>query len=274
MTHRRISAHLADKIAPLRTGLFDSLVGTWYQLYYPQVGNGDQSGWKIGRFVPVPLGDYNCNDPEVYAHHLRIFMDAGIDFVIIDGTNTLTAAGTLDNTKRLMDFLDRKPAEQRIGVAMAIGAHWWKKNADGTIDPIDERRARHIARRIECGTNSPNAQATSHLMGSRSLSITCTATELIGMIHAFTLRWQQDTFRLLKIVPKPNSVASGDGSRMRCCKTMPHTYRSRLECFTYSRRRSATCVSRPPRRNPSATTFSSDSTQSLRHNGGMLQRQR
>lgn len=138
--HHRIPDHLADKIAPLQNGLFDSLVGTWYQLYYPQVGNGDQSGWKIGRFVPVPLGEYNCNDSDVYAHHLGIFMDAGIDFVIIDGTNTLTAAGTLDNTKRLMDFLDPKPADQRVGVVMAIGANWW---ADPS-KPIAERRALHI----------------------------------------------------------------------------------------------------------------------------------
>lgn len=109
-------------LARLEKPVYNSLIGTWYQLFYSSEG----SGWNRGRFESSNHGRYSSSDEEIYKYHLKLLVYAGVDFVIIDATNGIWGS-TQTNIPKFLKFVDNQPLDKRVGVAIAIGSRWFSR---------------------------------------------------------------------------------------------------------------------------------------------------
>lgn len=69
------------------------------------------------------LGHYSGNDPIVIRAQYRAMRECGVDFVVMDDTNTLFVDdGIINrNIRAWFDFMDALPADQRLPICIAFG---------------------------------------------------------------------------------------------------------------------------------------------------------
>lgn len=100
-------------------------VGVWYiTLFYPK-GQGPyywDSVVKRGGAMPSG-GAYVLSDPGVIARQIREMKACGIDFILMDDTNTVHVDNDLvdKNIRAWYDFMDKLPEKERIPIAIAAG---------------------------------------------------------------------------------------------------------------------------------------------------------
>lgn len=95
-------------------------IGMWYSLWWTK---DDQfHHWVNCHCLPVG-GPYTAGDPAIVASHYTQFHDLGVDFLIMDDTNCAGNDGGRinDNIRAWFDFMDAKPAAQRIPICIGGG---------------------------------------------------------------------------------------------------------------------------------------------------------
>ena len=72
--------------------------------------------------VPV-LGNYSAGDPQVIRRQYEMMRECGIDFLILDDTNTIFVDDSIvdPNIKAWFDFMDALPPKERIWLCTAFG---------------------------------------------------------------------------------------------------------------------------------------------------------
>lgn len=117
-----------DWVCP-KTPLYESKIGLWYGniwrgSFTPSTpGYAEVFPWSVSRYQPS-VGFYDADDPTVFNTHLESFNQAGVDFLIVDGTNgySYTLARTLDV---MIHEILKRPAEKRVKVSVSLGASLW-----------------------------------------------------------------------------------------------------------------------------------------------------
>ena len=104
----------------------DMNVGIWYiTLYYPK-GQGpyywDSVKDRKGAAMPS-RGPYLLADPKVIERQWREMCECGIDFILMDDTNTVHVDnnGCDKNIRAWFDWMDKLPEDERIKMAIAAG---------------------------------------------------------------------------------------------------------------------------------------------------------
>lgn len=95
-------------------------IGLWVTVWWTQ---DDQfHHWANCHRLPA-RGRYTAGDPQVLAAHYARFRDMGIDFLILDDTNGVGNDGGRinDNIRAWFDFMDAKPADERIPICVGGG---------------------------------------------------------------------------------------------------------------------------------------------------------
>jgi hypothetical protein len=95
-------------------------IGLWYTVWWTK---DDQFGhWGRCHHLPT-RGRYTSGDPAIIADHYRQFRNLGIDFLIMDDTNGVgNDAGRInDNIRAWFDFMDARPAAERIPICIGGG---------------------------------------------------------------------------------------------------------------------------------------------------------
>lgn len=100
-------------------------VGVWYLTLFYSEGyeNPHWAGVKSrGQAVPV-AGPESSRNPAVMERQFRQMKQCGIDFMVMDDTNCVWVdSSRIDHTIRAwFDFMDAKPAAERIPLAIAVG---------------------------------------------------------------------------------------------------------------------------------------------------------
>jgi hypothetical protein len=95
--------------------------GLWYTTWW----TADDRFQHWSHCPRLPLrGKYSAGDPAIIAAHYAQFRDLGVDFLIMDDTNFAGAdTGKInDNIRAWFDFMDARPAAERIPICIAGGA--------------------------------------------------------------------------------------------------------------------------------------------------------
>ena len=99
-------------------------VGAWYITMYTK--NDEFGHWAMienrGGVMPT-IGRFGAGDPAIIAAEYAKMRDCGISFLVMDDTNTIGVdSGLIEaNIKAWYDFMDAKPAGERIPIAIALG---------------------------------------------------------------------------------------------------------------------------------------------------------
>lgn len=99
-------------------------VGAWYIPFWT---TGDEFGhWRAvaARGAAMPVGGrYAASDPKVIERQWREMRACGLDFLVMDHTNTVFVDNRLidNNIRAWYDFMDGRPASERIPIAIAAG---------------------------------------------------------------------------------------------------------------------------------------------------------
>jgi hypothetical protein len=96
------------------------IFGLWYTVWWTQ---DDQfRHWTNCHRLPV-RGRYSAGDPETITAHYAQFRDLGVDFLIMDDTNCAGNDGGRinDNIRAWFDFMDARPASERIPICIGGG---------------------------------------------------------------------------------------------------------------------------------------------------------
>lgn len=104
--------------------------GLWYTAWWTQ---DDQfRHWVNCHRLPV-RGRYTAGDPAVIADHFALFKDLGVDFLIMDDTNCAGNDGGRinDNIKAWFEFMDARPATERIPICIGSGGEMRGEGAVG-----------------------------------------------------------------------------------------------------------------------------------------------
>ena len=97
----------------------------WYTNIYRSVpaGGNEEFLWSVSRYQPA-AGFYDSDHVPSLNTHLDQMKAAGVDFLIVDGTNGYVFTMAYDTDVLLHTQLTR-PASQRIPISFALGAHLW-----------------------------------------------------------------------------------------------------------------------------------------------------
>lgn len=109
-------AHAAPDTPQLRP-----LIGMWYTVWWTK---DDQfHHWSDCTRLPIG-GAYGAGEPEVIARQYALLRDCGVDFLIMDDTNGYGNDGgrIAANIRAWFDFMDAKPAAERIPICIGGGA--------------------------------------------------------------------------------------------------------------------------------------------------------
>ncbi len=110
----------AARLEAASTGAARTGFGLWYTAWWTQ--DDRYQHWSHCHRLPL-RGKYTAGDPAVIAAHYAQFRDLGVDFLIMDDTNIIGADGgrIKDNIRAWFDFMDAKPAAERIPICIAGG---------------------------------------------------------------------------------------------------------------------------------------------------------
>jgi hypothetical protein len=94
--------------------------GLWYTAWWS--ADDRFQHWSHCHRLPS-RGKYSAGDPAVIAAHFAQFRDMGVDFLIMDDTNIAgTDGGRInDNIRAWFNFMDARPAAERIAICIAGG---------------------------------------------------------------------------------------------------------------------------------------------------------
>jgi hypothetical protein len=94
--------------------------GLWLTVWWTQ---DDQFRHWVNCTRMPTAGRYTAGDPAIIARHYAQFRDLGIDFLIMDDTNGVGNDGGRinDNIRAWFDFMDQKPASERIPLCIGSG---------------------------------------------------------------------------------------------------------------------------------------------------------
>lgn len=108
------------------TPIYTSKIGMWYEIWWEPIASTPGNGWAISRYQPL-LGYYDSGDAQVVQTHFAQMKSAGVDFLIFDDTNGITANDLkVDaNVRAIMARDAQLPASIQIPYAFAIGAQLW-----------------------------------------------------------------------------------------------------------------------------------------------------
>ncbi|MEN6357052.1 MAG: stalk domain-containing protein [Armatimonadota bacterium] len=126
-------------------------VGVWYiTSFYPK-GQGPYH-WDdvVARGADMPLGGpYILSDPDVIKRQISQMHECGIDFILMDDTNTVWVDNSLvdKNIRAWFDYMDKLPGDERIPIAIASGGELnqhtdknsWLKAVDYLYDTYAKR---------------------------------------------------------------------------------------------------------------------------------------
>ena len=172
------------------TPLYTSTLGTWYLLWkWEDVGVPSGIGWTaMARQKPV-LGFYKANDQVVYEKHRQLLKNAGIDFVMSDATNSISAVDVSTNMLSFVNFMDSKPVEDRVKIALVIGSCTW---AEGPS-------LQTVQQRLDCQKNEADwvwnnlAQKPSYFrVGAKPLLVNYTTADAANTDKPET--WNSDPY--------------------------------------------------------------------------------
>jgi len=95
-------------------------LGMWYTVWW--TADDQYRHWVNCHVFPV-RGRYTAGDPAVIADHFAQLRDIGVDFLIMDDTNCAGNDGGRinDNIKAWFDFMDARPANERIPICIGSG---------------------------------------------------------------------------------------------------------------------------------------------------------
>jgi len=94
--------------------------------------------WVNCHRLPVG-GPYTAGDPAIIARHYEQFRDLGVDFIIMDDTNCYNNDGgrIADNIKAWFDFMDARPAGERIPICIGGGGEMRGEGKPGQTRAAD-----------------------------------------------------------------------------------------------------------------------------------------
>lgn len=110
-------------------------VGVWYITIWDRKDEFKHWQSVAARGAAMPSGGpYSADDPEVIARQWRQMRECGVDFLVLDDTNTVHVDNNgIDRSIRAwFDFMDAKPAASRIPIAVVAG---------GELNQHNKRRA-------------------------------------------------------------------------------------------------------------------------------------
>jgi hypothetical protein len=110
---------------PLRPRL-----GLWYTVWW--TADDQFRHWTNCHCLPA-RGRYSSGNPEVIAAHYKQFRDLGVDFLIMDDTNQVGNDGGRinDNIRAWFDFMDERPATERIPICIGGGGEMRQEGRAG-----------------------------------------------------------------------------------------------------------------------------------------------
>ncbi len=113
--------HSASPVFAAAAGNVRPSFGLWYTAWW--TADDRYQHWSHCPRLPL-RGKYSAGDPAVIAAHYAQFRDLGVDFLIMDDTNFAGADGGRinDNIRVWFDFMDARPAAERIPICIAGGA--------------------------------------------------------------------------------------------------------------------------------------------------------
>ncbi len=112
----------ADRTAPA--------IGMWYTVWWTK---DDQFRHWVNCHLFPTRGRYTAGDPQVIAEHYAQLRDLGVNFLIMDDTNCAGNDGGRinDNIRAWFDFMDAKPAGERIPICIGGGGEMRGEGARG-----------------------------------------------------------------------------------------------------------------------------------------------
>lgn len=104
-------------------------VGLWLSVWWTK--DDEFNHWRRCHRLPA-RGTYEAGDSDVIADHYAQFRDLGIDFIIMDDTNGCgNDAGRInDNIRAWFEFMDARPADERIEICVGSGGEMRMHGAD------------------------------------------------------------------------------------------------------------------------------------------------
>lgn len=107
--------------------VYQSRIGIWYTIWWQQPSEPFGEHWSAwSRYKPV-LGYYSSGDPAVIRAHVSMLKNAGIDYLVLDHTNSMdNDNGAIDkNAQAVFNTIRRLPPSEQLPVAVAIGFNLW-----------------------------------------------------------------------------------------------------------------------------------------------------
>lgn len=95
-------------------------IGMWYTAWWTQ--DDQYHHWRHCHVFPS-RGWYTAGDPRTIADHYAQLRDMGVDFLVLDDTNCIGNDGGRinDNIRAWFDFMNAKPAAERIPMCIGSG---------------------------------------------------------------------------------------------------------------------------------------------------------
>ncbi len=114
-------------------------VGVWVMTMFDEADQFHHWNDVRKRHASMPVsGPFSCSDPAEVAKEYGEIRDAGIDYVLLDDTNTIGVDGGLVDkaVQAWFDYSDAQPKGQRLSLAIAAGGELNQHS-----DPVAWRRA-------------------------------------------------------------------------------------------------------------------------------------
>ncbi|MFD0958276.1 hypothetical protein [Paenibacillus chungangensis] len=104
-------------------GAFQPQIGIWYTVWWDDKAPYDEHWEEWTRYKPV-LGDYASDDPDVIRKHMEWIKSAGIDYIVLDDTNSHFAdnGNIAHNIEAIFDVVESMEEGTAPQICFAIGA--------------------------------------------------------------------------------------------------------------------------------------------------------
>ncbi len=123
--------------------VYSSRVGAWYTNIWRKPNSvappAEYFSWTETRYRPS-MGFYDSDDAVAVTAHLDQMTSAGIDFMIVDGTNGYATTLAKDTDLLVHTDLARPPA-MRVPIAFALGANLWGSGTTPEAQAIANHQA-------------------------------------------------------------------------------------------------------------------------------------